>query len=785
MVLDRVKLKAALKTAMLDDAASHSQDCRHKLCVIGNGMVGQRLLDMLVEWQVSQYFAITVFSEEPRPAYDRVHLSDYFSGRTEAEFSLAASSFYQQQGIELVLNERVCAIDRDKKMISTGQQRQVSYDTLVLATGSYPFVPPIAGRDRNHCFVYRTVEDLAAIESSGQASQVGVVVGGGLLGLEAANALKQMGLKTHVVECAPRLMATQIDEGGAQLLKNKIESLGVDVHTNKNTESIVAGQQCRHKMIFADGTDLETDMIVFSAGIRPNDDLAKSCGLALGKRGGMAINHICQTTDPSIFAIGECASWQDKLYGLVAPGYQMAKVVAQHLTLMNPSIEDESLFKSENRVNGGGSHFDGSDLSTKLKLLGVGVGSIGDAHASTEGSLSFQFYHEPNQTYQKIVVSQDQKYLLGAVLIGDVGNYDMLLQFYSNKIQLPQAPETMILPNHFSHGKSAAPMVGFGVSSLPETAQICSCHCVTKGDLVTAIDGGATTVSELKACTKNGTYSVVPRVAAGEITPDKLIVLGQVAKEFQLYTKITGGQRVDLFGATVDQLPLIWQRLIDAGFETGHAYGKSVRTVKSCVGDGWCRFGVDDSMGLAIQLENRYKGLRAPHKLKFAVSGCTRECAEAQSKDIGIIATEHGWNLYVGGNGGMKPRHGELFATHVDRETLIQYIDRILMFYVRTGDRLQSTSVWMESLEGGLEYLQGVIIDDRLQIAAELESEMAHIIGTYECEWQATLNDPNKLKRFKTFVNSDAKDKTIQMVKERDQLRPARRDEQLIPVLAT
>ena len=271
---------------------------------------------------------------------------------------------------------------------------------------------------------------------------------------------------------------------------------------------------------------------------------------------------------------------------------------------------------------------------------------------------------------------------------------------------------------------------------------------------------------------KNGTYSVVPRIAGGEITPQKLIVLGQVAQKYDLYTKITGGQRIDLFGAQVHELPLIWRELVDAGFETGHAYGKSLRTVKSCVGSTWCRYGVQDSVGMALYLENRYKGLRSPHKLKFGVSGCTRECAEAQSKDIGVIATEGGWNLFVGGNGGMRPRHAELFATDLDDETLVRYIDRFLMFYVRSADRLQRTSVWVESLEGGLSYLQQVIVEDSLGIGIELEQQMAKVVDTYQCEWKTTIENPEQLKRFQTYVNSKEEDSQLIFVRERGQRRP-------------
>jgi len=276
---------------------------------------------------------------------------------------------------------------------------------------------------------------------------------------------------------------------------------------------------------------------------------------------------------------------------------------------------------------------------------------------------------------------------------------------------------------------------------------------------------------------KDGTYSVVPRVPGGEITPQKLVVLGEVAKKFALYTKITGAQRIDLLGARVEQLPLIWRELVDAGFESGHAYGKAVRTVKSCVGSTWCRYGVQDSVGMAIGLENRYRGLRAPHKLKLAVSGCTRECAEAQGKDVGIIATEKGWNLYVCGNGGMKPRHADLLATDLDGKTLVQYIDRFLMLYIRTADRLQRTSVWLEQLEGGIEYVRKVVCEDSLGIGAELEADMQKLVEGYQCEWQRALNDPQILKRFRHFVNSERCDANVVFVEERGQVRPARPDE--------
>ncbi|MCG9698161.1 nitrite reductase large subunit NirB [Shewanella sp. Isolate11] len=831
--------------------------------VVGNGMVGHKFIDNMLAKEDGNQFGLTTFAEEPRLAYDRVQLSSYFSGKTEQDLALTDANYYQQHGVKFLLDTKVVDIDPLAHTVTTDNGEQVSYDKLVLATGSYPFVPPIAGNDGEHCLVYRTIADLEAITESSCHSEKGVVIGGGLLGLEAANALKNLGLETHVVEFAPRLMAVQLDDGGARLLRHQIEDLGVCVHTEKATTEIVAGDKSRYRLNFADGSHLETDMIVFSAGIRPQDELARQAKLEVGERGGIVINDYCQTSDKDIYAIGECALWQGRIFGLVAPGYSMAAVAAGHIA-------------------GDDACFSGADMSTKLKLLGLDVASIGDAHAQTAGAQSYTFQDEVAQVYKRLVVNAAGDRVLGAVLVGDVEAYGQLLQMMLNDLPLPDHPSALILPN--IDGDSAA----MGVEALPASAQLCSCYDVTKADVVDAVANGATDMAAIKACTKastgcggcsalvkqvmdceltamghqvdnnlcehfsytrpeladivrikkinsfdqlleshgtghgceickptvasilasfwneyvleephvglqdtndvylgnmqkDGTYSVVPRIAGGEITPDKLIVLGEVAKEFDLYTKITGGQRIDLFGAQLHELPLIWRKLVDAGFETGHAYGKSVRTVKSCVGDSWCRFGVQDSLGFAIDIENRYKGLRSPHKLKFAVSGCTRECAEAQSKDVGIIATENGWNLYVGGNGGMRPRHAELFASNLDDQTLIKYVDRFLMFYIRSAERLQRTSVWIENLEGGIEYLKSVIIDDKLGLAEELESEMAHSIAQYQCEWKTTIESPEKLKRFQHFVNSQAGDSELAYDIKRQQRMPVQIHK--IPVL--
>ncbi|MEP7706565.1 nitrite reductase large subunit NirB [Paraglaciecola sp. 25GB23A] len=838
----------------------------NRIVVVGNGMVGHHFVEQLIQHNNNlradqSPLHISVLSAEPRLAYDRVHLSEYFSGKTAQELALTTPEYYQQHQVDFKLDSAVVNIDKLAKTVTTAQGEILPYDKLVLATGSFPFVPPIPGNDQPHCLVYRTIEDLEAISAAAKVSHVGVVVGGGLLGLEAANALKEAGLKTHVVEFAPQLMAVQVDVGGGRLLRSKIEALGVQVHTQKATQVIEKGENCRYKMCFADGSFLETDMILFSAGIRPQDALAREFDIAIGERGGIKVNNYCQTNVEDIYAIGECALWNNFIFGLVAPGYTMARVAATHIL-------------------GGDLTFLGADMSTKLKLMGVEVGSIGDAHAKQTGALCYTYENQPLGVYKKIVVDATKQKLLGAVLVGDTSDYDTLLQYALNGIDLPEHPESLILP------ANGAAKPGLGADALPATATICSCHNVSKGDIIAAFDGGACSVADIKSCTKassgcggcsallksvcdneltkrgvevkkdicehfaysrqelfhlvkvakiqsfetlieqhgkglgceickpaiasilasvwnefilkpdhvslqdtndtylgnmqkDGTYSIIPRIAGGEITPDKLIVLGQVGKKYNLYTKITGGQRIDLFGARVDQLPDIWKILIDAGFETGHAYAKSLRTVKSCVGSTWCRYGVQDSVGQAIELENRYKGLRAPHKIKFAVSGCTRECAEAQSKDIGIIATENGWNLYVCGNGGMKPRHGDLFATDLDTATLVQYIDRVLMFYVRTADRLQRTSVWMENLEGGLDYLKQVVIEDSLGLGIELETQMQHIVDSYQCEWKTALENEESRKRFRQFVNSDKTDTNIVFVQERQQIRPATAEEKL------
>lgn len=796
--------------------------------VVGHGMVGHRFVEALRDRDRDGAWRVVVLCEEPTAAYDRVGLSSYIDGWDRTTLALSGNDYAGDDLVELRVGEPATAIDRAAREVVTSTGERIGYDAVVLATGSYPFVPPIPGSDLERCFVYRTLEDLDAIRTAASAAgpgAVGIVVGGGLLGLEAANALRMLGLTPHVLERSPRLMPIQVDDGGGALLNRLITELGITVHTDvASTEIVESGDGITVSL--SNDEQLDGALLVFSAGVRPRDELAREAGLPIAERGGVMTDISCATADPRVFAIGEVAAVEGRCYGLVAPGYTMAEVVADRLV-------------------GGTAEFPGADLSTKLKLLGVDVASFGDAHASTPGALEVVLNDAVNQTYAKLVVSDDVSTLLGGILVGDATAYATLRPMVGRP--LPADPATLISP--------AGAEVGVG--ALPDDAQICSCNAVTKRSICGAITEGAHDVPAIKCATaagtscgscipmlkrlleaqgvamskalcehfeqtraelfqivattgirtfsaliaeygtgagcdickpvvasilastssdhilddetaglqdtndhflaniqRNGTYSVVPRLPGGEVTPEKLMVIAEVARDFGLYTKITGGQRIDLFGARVEQLPQIWKRLVDAGMESGHAYGKSLRTVKSCVGSTWCRYGVQDSVAMAVDLELRYRGLRSPHKIKMGVSGCQRECAEARGKDVGVIATEKGWNLYVGGNGGATPKHAQLLAGDLDSETMVRYIDRYLMFYIRTADRLQRTAVWQETIEGGLDHIRDVVCEDSLGIAADLDAAMARHVEGYSDEWAGVLNDQEKLSRFVSFVNA-------------------------------
>lgn len=823
-----------------------------KIIIIGNGMVGYKFCEKLIA-KNQQGIELVVFGEEIRPAYDRVHLSDFFSGKTAKDLEMAPATWYEQHGIQLHVGDPVIQLDRQNKTVKSHSGMIESYDYLVFATGSSAFVPPIPGVEKDGVFIYRTIEDLELMRDWAPKAKNGAVIGGGLLGLEAAKAMLDLGVSdTHVIEFAPRLMPRQIDEVGSAILQAKLESIGLHILTSTNTQEIT-GTDRISGMRFQNDQLLDVDMLVISAGIKPRDELAKSAGLEVGPRGGILVNSQMLTSDPSILAIGECALYEGMIYGLVAPGYEMAEVAIATLV-------------------GSEKQFTGFDMSTKLKLIGIDVASFGDPFINDEGVKSIVLEDRNKGIYKRVNISADGKMLLGGILIGDAEQYNMLLQTCKNQVVLPPNPEDIILGSRGGESEGGA-----GVLSLPDDAMICSCEAVSKGDICSEVLNGAENVEAIKKCTKagtgcggcvpmvkdivnhtlksqgiyvrnvicehfdysrqelldlvhlhnlrsydevlsahghgdgcevckplvasliaslwnemildkgndtaqdsndrflaniqkGGTYSVVPRIPGGEITPDKLIVIGEVAKEYHLYTKITGGQRIDLFGAHLSDLPAIWEKLIAAGFESGHAYGKALRTVKSCVGSTWCRFGLHDSVSFAIEIEERYRGIRAPHKIKGGVSGCIRECAEAQSKDFGIIATEKGWNLHVCGNGGSKPQHALLLASDIDSETCIRYIDRFLMFYIKTADPLTRTATWLNKLDGGIDYLRNVVVNDSLGLAEELEAEMQMLVDSYVCEWKAAVENPEFRKRFSHFVNApEEKDPSVDFEVLRDQ----------------
>jgi nitrite reductase (NADH) large subunit len=799
-----------------------------RIVIVGNGMVSHRFCERLVEYGITEHHEIILCGEEPRSAYDRVHLTEYFGHRSADQLQLATAEWYAQQRIALRIGTRIARIERDQREVVTDAGERIGYDTLVLATGSAPFVPSIPGVDKRGAFVYRTIDDLDDILRWSTSAQRAAVIGGGLLGLEAARAVLETGIDTHVIEAAPRLMPRQLDGAGAALLARKIRQLGVTLHLGAQITRIAGDEQVRCVEL---GTHrIYVDMVILSAGIRPRDELARNAGIATAERGGVIVDDQLCTSDRHVFAIGEVALHAGRTYGLVAPGYEMADVLAK-------------------RIAGRDAAFRGADQSAKLKMLGTDVASFGDPFGDPVATKAIAFEDQLRGVYQKLVVTRDGMQLLGGILVGDTSDYARLLHL--TRAKQPLNGELPLFGRTTSEGE------------LPDDAQVCSCNnvlaCAIREQVRTR---RAATVAELKACTKagsgcggclpivadllqielaragrsekrvlcehfahtrqelfeivaatqirsfeelvdkhgtgtgcevckptvasilasifnepildkphrplqdtndrylanlqkNGTYSVVPRMPAGEVTPDQLIAVGQIAKRYGLYTKITGGQRVDMFGARVEQLPAIWEELIAAGFESGHAYGKAMRTVKSCVGSTWCRFGVQDSTAFAIRIEQRYKGIRAPHKLKSAVSGCIRECAEAQSKDFGLIATERGWNVYVCGNGGSKPRHADLLVVEVDEDAAIRYVDRFIMFYIRTADRLMRTSVWLDKLPGGIEHLRDVVIRDTLGIGAELERQMQHLVDTYACEWRGVVEDPAKRALFRE-VTADA-----------------------------
>ena len=839
-----------------------------RIVVIGGGMTGHRFAARMQSLDPAGDWTLTVIGEETQHPYDRVHLSDWF-GHRRAEMLALDTGVWADPRITLVTGDAAESVDRSAHTVTCASGTVHEYDRLVLATGSWAWAPRAEGKDLPGTFSYRTVDDVESLaawvaergEALGREVR-GVVVGGGVLGLEAAAALQDLGARSTVVEFADRLMAVQLDDGGGEMLRLLIQDKGIEVRTGVGATAFRPAEDgAIGTAELTDGSELPADVVVFSTGIRPRDRIGREAGLAVGERGGIVVGESCQTSDPDIWAIGECASFDGVCAGLIAPGNDMADVVADRF------------------LGGTRTHQRGED-GTKLKGVGVDAAAFGDVNAMTPDALEVSFVDPVHRQYRKLVMSDDATTLLGGVFVGDIALYSQLRPMTGRA--LGADPSAVIAPEGAGDALAGAEM--------PDDAVICSCNNVSAGTVRHAVnEQGCHTVGAIKECTtagtvcgscvpsltkllnqelaksgievsralcehfdhsraelyrlveeggqetftevvaahgtgagrgcavcrptvasilsslgalsgkrhspvgrqlgslqdtndhvmaniqKDGTYSVIPAMPAGEVTPEKLLVFAQVAKDYGLYVKVNGAQRIGMFGARLEQLPEIWERLVEAGFESGHAYGKSLRMVKSCLGTNWCRYGVGDSTAMASHLERRYRGLRSPHKIKIGVSGCARECAEAQAKDVGVIATHRGWNLYVGGNGGAQPAHAQLLVEDLDDETLQRCIDRFLILYIREADKLQRTARWVEEYPGGIDELRRVIVEDSLGIGEELEAAMQRHTDTYVDEWAEAVHDPERRAKFVSFINApDLHDKTLRYVLEREQVRPAR-----------
>ncbi|WP_434175437.1 nitrite reductase large subunit NirB [Brachybacterium conglomeratum] len=839
-----------------------------RIVVIGGGMTGHRFAARMQSQDPTGDWTLTVIGEETQQPYDRVHLSDWF-GHRRAEMLALDTGVWTDPRITLVTGDAAESLDRSAHTVTCASGTVHEYDRLVLATGSWAWAPRAEGKDLPGTFSYRTVDDVESLaawvaergEALGREVR-GVVVGGGVLGLEAAAALQDLGAHSTVVEFADRLMAVQLDDGGGEMLRLLIQDKGIEVRTGVGATAFRPAEDgAIGTAELTDGSELPADVVVFSTGIRPRDRIGREAGLAVGERGGIVVGESCQTSDPDIWAIGECASFDGVCAGLIAPGNDMADVVADRF------------------LGGTRTHQRGED-GTKLKGVGVDAAAFGDVNAMTPDALEVSFVDPVHRQYRKLVMSDDATTLLGGVFVGDIALYSQLRPMTGRA--LGADPSAVIAPEGAGDALAGAEM--------PDDAVICSCNNVSAGTVRHAVnEQGCHTIGAIKECTtagtvcgscvpsltkllnqelaksgievsralcehfdhsraelyrlveeggqetftevvaahgtgagrgcavcrptvasilsslgalsgkrhspvgrqlgslqdtndhvmaniqKDGTYSVIPAMPAGEVTPEKLLVFAQVAKDYGLYVKVNGAQRIGMFGARLEQLPEIWERLVEAGFESGHAYGKSLRMVKSCLGTNWCRYGVGDSTAMASHLERRYRGLRSPHKIKIGVSGCARECAEAQAKDVGVIATHRGWNLYVGGNGGAQPAHAQLLVEDLDDETLQRCIDRFLILYIREADKLQRTARWVEEYPGGIDELRRVIVEDSLGIGEELEAAMQRHTDTYVDEWAEAVHDPERRAKFVSFINApDLHDKTLRYVLEREQVRPAR-----------
>jgi len=803
-----------------------------RLVLIGNGMAGVRTIEELLKIAPDHY-EITIFGAEPHPNYNRILLSPVLAGEMSLpEIVLNELDWYREHGITLHTGKQIVRIDRARRMVVADDGSEAPYDRLLVATGSTPFVLPIPGNDLPGVIGYRDIKDTDEMIEAARLHKHAVVIGGGLLGLEAANGLKLRGMDVTVVHLGPWLLERQLDEVAGKMLQKSLEDKGLKFLLQKQTEALLPGEGGRVGSVrFKDGMQIAADLVVMAAGIRPNYALAEQSGIYCNR--GIVVNDTMQTYDPKIYAVGECVSHRGIAYGLVAPLFEQAKVAANHL------------------AGFGISRYVGSVTSTKLKVTGIDLFSAGDFMGG-EATDDILLNDPAGGVYKKLVLKNNR--LVGAVLYGDTSEGPWYFQLIKDERDVHDIRDQLIfgqsLVGDAGHqGESRA-------ASMPDSAEVCGCNGVCKGTIVKAIKeqglfsldevkkhtkaasscgscsglveqilsstiGGAYTpaASDKKpicACTehshdkvrqsirdehlttkemvfaemgwltangcdkcrpainyylistwpheakddpqsrlinershaniqKDGTYSVVPRMWGGLTTPAELRAIADVAEKFQVPTvKVTGGQRIDLLGIKKADLPAVWADLNAAGMVSGHAYGKSIRTVKTCVGAEHCRFGTQLAMDLGVKLEKMLFDMYAPHKVKLAVSGCPRNCAEAGIKDVGVIGVDSGYELYVGGNGGIKTEVAQFLCKVKTDEEVMEYGGAFLELYREEARYLERTCHWLERV--GLDYVKGLMVDDADNRRALYERLLAALKDAKD-PWQ-TSREGAALKQF-------------------------------------
>ncbi|AFJ02224.1 Nitrite reductase (NAD(P)H) large subunit [Methylophaga frappieri] len=768
---------------------------KEKLVLIGNGMAGMRTLEELLKLAPDRY-QITVFGDEPYGNYNRIMLSPVLAGeKTIDEIMINDLQWYEDNNVTLYSGQRVTKIDRMKRRVITDDGLIVEYDRLLLATGSRPFMLPLPGADLPGVISFRDIADVDTMIETAKTHKKAVVIGGGLLGLEAANGLMIQGMDVSVVHISNTLMNQQLDQTASDMMQAQLTDKGLNFLMG-HASAAIEGTDRVERLVFKDGSHIDTDLVVMAVGIRPSISLAQSAGIHCER--GIVVDDTMQTFDPRIYAVGECVQHRGDTFGLVAPLFEQAKVCANHLAQM------------------GIARYMSMVTSTKLKVTGIDLFSAGDFQGD-EDSEDLIFKDAARNVYKKLVIKKDQ--LIGSVLYGDTVDGAWYFQLMRDGTDVSELRETMLFGQHHmgdsGHGASNS------VDGLPDNAEICGCNGVCKGDIVQAITkNNLFTLDEVKAqtkaaascgsctglveqllastlgsdfnetpskkamcgCThlshnevkaaikaqnlktipdvmtalewqqpdgchscrpalnyyllsswpneyvddqqsrfinervhaniqKDGTYSVVPRIWGGVTNPGELRAIADISEKYQVPTvKITGGQRIDLLGVKKDDLPKMWSDLSQAGFVSGHAYGKSLRTVKTCVGSEWCRFGTQDSTGLGIKVEKMTWGSWTPHKFKIAVSGCPRNCAEATIKDFGIVCVDSGYELHVGGNGGIKVRATDFLCKVKTEEEAMEYCAAFMQLYREDGHYLERTAPWIERV--GLKSVQAQVVDD-------------------------------------------------------------------------